>query len=226
MIPIIHTYKGLLLQSLGQTLLLTLLSLIFAFIIRLVFGLLSVSKSKILNCISTIYVDGIRGIPLIVLAYFIYFGIPAAIKAVGFTDFKMSALVAGTISLSMNAGAYMAEIFRAGIQSVDKGQMEAARSLGLSYGKSMKKVILPQAIRTMIPSIINQFIISLKDTSILSVIGFPELTKAGNIIVGNTFKALQVWGIIAIMYMVVIITLSRIAKRIERRINVGKLEAN
>ena len=226
MISIIQTYKVMLLQSLGQTLLLTLLSLIFAFIIGLIFGLMNVSKSKILNCIGTIYVDGIRGVPLIVLAYFIYFGIPAAVKAIGFTNFKLTALVAGTISLSMNAGAYMAEIFRAGIQSVDKGQMEAARSLGLSYGKSMRKVILPQAIRTMIPSIINQFIISLKDTSILSVIGFPELTKAGNIIVGNTFKALQVWGIVAVMYMVVIITLSRVAKRIERRINVGKLEAN
>ena len=226
MISIIQTYKVMLLQSLGQTLLLTLLSLIFAFIIGLIFGLMNVSKSKILNCIGTIYVDGIRGVPLIVLAYFIYFGIPAAVKAIGFTDFKLTALVAGTISLSMNAGAYMAEIFRAGIQSVDKGQMEAARSLGLSYGKSMRKVILPQAIRTMIPSIINQFIISLKDTSILSVIGFPELTKAGNIIVDNTFKALQVWGIVAVMYMVVIITLSRVAKRIERRINVGKLEAN
>lgn len=226
MISIIQTYKVMLLQSLGQTLLLTLLSLIFAFIIGLIFGLMNVSKSKILNCIGTIYVDGIRGVPLIVLAYFIYFGIPAAVKAIGFTDFKLTALVAGTISLSMNAGAYMAEIFRAGIQSVDKGQMEAARSLGLSYGKSMRKVILPQAICTMIPSIINQFIISLKDTSILSVIGFPELTKAGNIIVGNTFKALQVWGIVAVMYMVVIITLSRVAKRIERRINVGKLEAN
>ena len=226
MISIIQTYKVMLLQSLGQTLLLTLLSLIFAFIIGLIFGLMNVSKSKILNCIGTIYVDGIRGVPLIVLAYFIYFGNPAAVKAIGLTDFKLTALVAGTISLSMNAGAYMAEIFRAGIQSVDKGQMEAARSLGLSYGKSMRKVILPQAIRTMIPSIINQFIISLKDTSILSVIGFPELTKAGNIIVGNTFKALQVWGIVAVMYMVVIITLSRVAKRIERRINVGKLEAN
>ena len=226
MISIIQTYKVMLLQSLGQTRLLSLLSLIFAFIIGLIFGLMNVSKSKILNCIGTIYVDGIRGVPLIVLAYFIYFGIPAAVKAIGFTDFKLTALVAGTISLSMNAGAYMAEIFRAGIQSVDKGQMEAARSLGLSYGKSMRKVILPQAIRTMIPSIINQFIISLKDTSILSVIGFPELTKAGNIIVGNTFKALQVWGIVAVMYMVVIITLSRVAKRIERRINVGKLEAN
>ena len=226
MISIIQTYKVMLLQSLGQTLLLTLLSLIFALIIGLIFGLMNVSKSRILNCIGTIYVDGIRGVPLIVLAYFIYFGIPAAVKAVGFSNFKLTALVAGTISLSMNAGAYMAEIFRAGIQSVDKGQMEAARSLGLSYGKSMRKVILPQAIRTMIPSIINQFIISLKDTSILSVIGFPELTKAGNIIVGNTFKALQVWGIVAVMYMVVIITLSRVAKRIERRINVGKLEAN
>ena len=122
----------------------------------------------------------------------------------------------------MNAGAYMAEIFRAGIQSVDKGQMEAARSLGLGYGKAMQKVVLPQAIRTMVPSIINQFIISLKDTSILSVIGFPELTKAGNIIVGNTFAVAQVWGVVAIMYMIVITVLSKIAKRIERRLNVGK----
>jgi ABC-type amino acid transport system permease subunit len=115
----------------------------------------------------------------------------------------------------------MSEIFRAGIQSVDKGQMEAARSLGLGYGKSMQRVVLPQAIRTMIPSIINQFIISLKDTSILSVIGFPELTKAGNIIVGNTFNALGVWGIVAIMYMVVIVTLSHLAKAVERKVNVG-----
>lgn len=121
----------------------------------------------------------------------------------------------------MNAGAYMAEIFRAGIQSVDKGQMEAARSLGLPYGKAMRRVVLPQAIKTMIPAIISQFIISLKDTSILSVIGFPELTKAGNIIVGNTFAALQVWGIVALMYMAVIVTLSRLAKKLERRMNVG-----
>ena len=97
MISIIQTYKVMLLQSLGQTLLLTLLSLIFAFIIGLIFGLMNVSKSKILNCIGTIYVDGIRGVPLIVLAYFIYFGIPAAVKAIGFTDFKLTALVAGTI---------------------------------------------------------------------------------------------------------------------------------
>lgn len=222
MISIIQTYKVMLLQSLGQTLLLTLLSLIFAFIIGLIFGLMNVSKSKILNCIGTIYVDGIRGVPLIVLAYFIYFGIPAAVKAIGFTDFKLTALVAGTISLSMNAGAYMAEIFRAGIQSVDKGQMEAARSLGLSYGKSMRKVILPQAIRTMIPSIINQFIISLKDTSILSVIGFPELVNTAKSVVSITFKSLQVWGVVAVMYLIVILALSKLAKILERRLNRGR----
>ena len=222
MAAILKTYSGMLLESLGQTMLLTLLSLAFAFVIGLIFGLMNVSKSKVLNFIGTLYVDAVRGVPLIVLAYFIYFGVPAGVKAMGVASFKLSALQAGTIALSMNAGAYMAEIFRAGIQSVDKGQMEAARSLGLGYGKAMQKVILPQAIRTMVPSIINQFIISLKDTSILSVIGFPELTKAGNIIVGNTFKVLEVCAIVAIMYMIVITILSKLAKRIERRLNVGK----
>lgn len=221
MIDILQTYSSMLLKALGQTLLLTLLSLIFAFIIGLVFGMMSVGKKRVLNVISTIYVDGIRGIPLIVLAYFIYFGAPALIKSLGASNFRMTALVAGTIALSLNAGAYMAEIFRAGIQSVDIGQVEAARSLGLGYARTMQRVVLPQAIRTMIPSIINQFIISLKDTSILSVIGFPELTKAGNIIVGNTFATAETWGIIAVMYLIVIVTLSRIAKAFERRLNVG-----
>ena len=140
----------------------------------------------------------------------------------GIQDFRLSALQAGTIALSMNCGAYMAEIIRAGIECVDKGQMEASRSLGLSYGKSMRLVVIPQAIRTMIPSIINQFIITLKDTSILSVIGFPELTNMGKTIAGNTFKSLQTWAIVGIMYMVIIITLSKIAKKIERRIKRGR----
>ena len=169
-----------------------------------------------------IYVDAVRGVPLIVLAYFIYFGVPSGMKMMGATDFRLSALQAGTIALAMNCGAYMAEIIRAGIQSVDKGQMEASRSLGLSYAKSMRLVILPQAIRTMVPSIINQFIITLKDTSILSVIGFPELTNMGKTIAGNTFKSLQTWAIVGIMYMIVIIALSKLAKRIERRIDRGR----
>ena len=211
---IIDTYAGMLIGAMGKTLLLTLLSLFFAMIIGMIFALMNVGKNRV-------YVDAVRGVPLIVLAYFIYFGVPAGMKTI-FPEFRLSALQAGTIALAMNCGAYMAEIIRAGIESVDKGQMEASRSLGLTYGKSMRLVVLPQAIRTMIPSIINQFIITLKDTSILSVIGFPELTNMGKTISGNTFKSLETWAIVGVMYMVVIVTLSKVAKRIERRVNRGR----
>lgn len=222
MAMIIQTYGTMMIRALGQTLLLTLLSLVFAMVIGMIFGLMNVGHNRLLNCIGTVYVDAVRGVPLIVLAYFIYFGVPAGIQGIGFTNFRLNALQAGTIALSMNCGAYMAEIIRAGIQSVDRGQMEASRSLGLSYGASMRLVVIPQAIRTMIPSIINQFIITLKDTSILSVIGFPELTNVGKTIMGNTFKNLQTWAIIGVMYMVVIITLSKVSKKIERRVNRGR----
>ena len=222
MAAIVQVYWNMLLSAMGKTLLLTLLSLIFAMIIGMIFALMNVGKNRAFNLIGTVYVDAVRGVPLIVLAYFIYFGVPSGIKMLGIQDFRLTALQAGTIALSMNCGAYMAEIIRAGIESVDKGQMEASRSLGLSYAKSMRLVVIPQAIRTMIPSIINQFIITLKDTSILSVIGFPELTNMGKTISGNTFKPLKAWAIVGVMYMVVIITLSKVAKKIERRIQRGR----
>ena len=221
MFGIFKQYLFMLLASLGNTLLLALFALIFAMLIGLFFALLNVSRNRILNAIGTVYVDAIRGVPLIVLAFFIYFGVPQGIKV--FVDgFRLPALQAGTIALAMNCGAYMAEIFRAGIESIDKGQMEAARSLGLSYGTSMRRVILPQAFKVMIPSIINQFIITLKDTSILSVIGYPELTNKGRRIAGNTFRSLETWAIVGILYMVVIVSLSRAAKALERRIKVNE----
>ncbi|MCQ2604773.1 MAG: amino acid ABC transporter permease [Spirochaetia bacterium] len=220
MISILQNYSAMLMKALGYTMVLTFLALIFAMIIGLIFALMNVSHSKILNFIGTVYVDAIRGVPLIVLAFFIYFGVPQAFKMMGINNFRLPALQAGTIALSMNCGAEMAEIFRAGIESIDKGQMEACRSLGLTYATSMKSVILPQAFKVMIPSIINQFIITLKDTSILSVIGYPELTNMGRTIAGNTFLSLQTWGIVGIMYMIVIITLSKVAKRIERKIKI------
>ena len=222
MISIIEAYGSMLLGALGKTLLLTLLSLVFAMIIGMIIALMNVGKNRIFNFIGTVYVDAVRGVPLIVLAFFIYFGLPAGVKLMGAQDFRLTALQAGTIALAMNCGAYMAEIIRAGIESVDRGQMEASRSLGLNYGRSMRLVVLPQAIRTMIPSIINQFIITLKDTSILSVIGFPELTNMGKTISGNTLKSLETWAIVGFMYMVVIITLSKVAKKVERRINRGR----
>ncbi len=224
MLKILNNYSGMLAEYLGTTLIITIIAMLFALLIGLIFGLLNISKSKILNILGTIYVDGVRGVPLIVLAFFIYFGIPMAIqniKFLGMPHFKFDAVAAGIIALSLNAGAYMAEIFRGGIQSIDKGQMEAARSLGLSYGKSMRRIVIPQAIRVMIPSFVNQFIISLKDTSILSVIGIKELTSAGNNIVQNTYDALGAWAIIGIIYMIVIISLSRLAKLLERRMRRG-----
>lgn len=205
-----------LLAAMGKTMELTFLSLVFASFVGLFFGLLNVSKRKIFHVIANVYIDCVRGVPLIVLAFFVYFGIPMAL------GIRLSALTAGIISLSLNAGAYMAEIVRAGIQSVDKGQMEAARSLGLPYGTAMRRVVLPQAVKTMIPSIINQFIITLKDTSILSVIGFPELVKAGQIVIARNFETFRMWAIIAVMYLIVITTLSKVARALERKVSYGK----
>ena len=223
LVTILSRYGALLVEAMGQTLLLALCGLFFACILGLFFGLLSVLRSRVCNIISTIFVDIIRGLPMIVLAFFIYFGVPQFVNNLlpggGFT---LSALQAGTAALALNCGAYMSEIIRAGIQSVDKGQMEAARSLGLPYWKAMRKVVLPQAIRTMIPSIINQFIITLKDTSILSVIGFPELVNSAKNVVANTMRPLEVWFIVGVMYLIVITILSRVAKLLERRLNRGR----
>lgn len=223
MIRIVTAYGGLLLRAMGQTLLLALLGLVFACIIGLVVGLMNVVKNRPCNIIATLFVDIVRGVPMIVLAYFVYFGVPYLWNTIlNIGGMNLTALQAGTVCLALNCGAYMAEIIRAGIQSVDKGQMEAARSLGLPYWKAMQKVVLPQAIKTMIPSIINQFIITLKDTSILSVIGFPELVNTAKNVVANTFMSFQTWIIVGIMYLIVITILSRTAKALERRMNRGR----
>lgn len=222
MADIISVYGKLLLEAMGQTLIMAFYSLIFASIIGLIFGMLSVLKSKVCNVIAHVFVDIIRGVPMIVLAFFVFFGIPYALKNFLHSTFTFTALQAGIICLSLNCGAYMSEIIRAGIQSVDIGQMEAARSLGIPYWKAMQKVVLPQAIRTMIPSIINQFIITLKDTSILSVIGFPELVNAAQNVIAINFKSFQVWFLVGLMYLIVITILSKIAKALERRMNRGR----
>ncbi len=223
MARIITVYGTLLLGAFGRTLLLALLGLFFACFIGLFFGILGVVGNKACNIISQIFVDIIRGVPMIVLAFFVYFGVPYLFNnIIGGFNVNLTALRAGTICLALNCGAYMAEIVRAGIQSVDIGQMEAARSLGLTYGMAMRKVVLPQAIKTMIPTFINQFIITLKDTSILSVIGFPELVNTAKNVQANTFMSFQTWAIVAVMYLIVITLLSRSAKVLERRLAVDR----
>ena len=216
---IITVYGPLLFTAMGQTLLLALYGLLFACVIGLIVGMMSVMRSGVCRLIAAIFVNLIRGVPMIVLAYLIYFGVPYLWNSIlGIGGMTLTALTAGTICLALNCGAYMAEIIRAGIQSVDKGQMEAARSLGLPWWRAMYRVVMPQAIKTMIPSIINQFIITLKDTSILSVIGFPELVNTAKNVVSATFMSFQTWIIVGLMYLVVILILQQVAKVLERRL--------
>lgn len=195
----------------AMTLQVTTISLFIALVIGLLMGLLRISNNKVLQFIAAIYINIIRGTPLLIQILFIYFGLPMAF---GFT---LSAFAAGIIALSINAGAYFVEIFRAGIESIDPGQMEAGRSLGFTYGQTMRLIILPQAIRRMIPAFVNQFIIGLKDTSLLSVIGIGELTMRGQSIYAMNFRAFEILTAVAAFYFVMTYLLSKLAQRLERR---------
>lgn len=210
--------------ALGETLKLAAVSLVFATILGVVFGLFKVSGNNLLKVIANLYIDIIRGTPLMVQAMIIMYGLSQLLRPLGFSwNLYGGSETAGIVTLSLNAGAYMAEIIRGGIEAVDKGQMEAGRSLGLSYGKTMRKIILPQAFRTMMPSIINQFIISLKDTSIISLIGPRELMQNGKIIAANnSSKVMAVWIAVALFYLVLCTVLSKLAKVVERKVAYGR----
>lgn len=201
----------LLLEGSVVTLKLVVISLIIAMVIGLISGLMSTSLNRLLRLVATLYVDIIRGTPLLVQVYFIYFGLPV------FLDMRIPAMTAGIIAISLNAGAYISEIFRAGINSISNGQHEAARSLGLTRFQTMRLVVLPQATRRMIPTFVNQFIITIKDTSLLSAIGIAELTQSGEIIISSNFRAFEIWGVVGIFYLIIIVLLSRVSRLIERR---------
>ncbi|WP_427042802.1 amino acid ABC transporter permease [Fusobacterium sp. SB021] len=223
-VKILTKYFPSLVGALMETVKLSVLSLVFALILGVFFGLFRISKNKFLRGTATAYVEIIRGTPLMVQAFIIYYGIAQVLKPTGFSWAEIGgAFIAGTVTLSLNAGAFMAEIIRGGIEAVDIGQMEAARSLGLSYTQALRKVILPQAFRIMLPSIINQCITSLKDTSILSVIGIRELTMSGKILAGNsTSLVMAIWIVIAMFYFAVCFALSLGAKYLEVRLKYGK----
>lgn len=222
-----------LLDGLRLTLIITFFSLVFSTLIGIGIGYLRSLTTKqknfynllikILQFLAKEYIDIIRGTPLIVQAFFFYLAlVPLLINPLIkiWVPGGMSAEVAGIIIISLNAGAYMAEIFRAGIQAIDKGQMEAARSLGLPYKHAMRKVILPQAVKNMIPTILNQFIISLKDTSLLTIIGVPELTGNGKTISASNYKYFETYLIVGIMYYIIIKVLSFIFNKVEEKLNV------
>lgn len=213
-----NNYKQLL-AGLGITLSLAILSFIIAMVIGIIFGMFSVSPYKSLRIIAEIFVDVIRGIPLMILAAFIFWGIPNLIESMTGHQSPINDFVAGTIALSLNAAAYISEIVRGGIQAVPVGQMEASRSLGISYNKTMRKIILPQATKLMLPNFVNQFVIALKDTTIVSAIGLVELFQTGKIIIARNYQSFKMYAILAVFYLVIITLLTRLAKRLEKRIN-------
>ena len=223
-IDLIIRYFPSFMDALVMTLKLAVCSLLFATVLGVIFSLFTVSNIKPLQAISAIYIDIIRGTPLLVQTFIIYYGLAGVLRPTGFAWANIGGpFTAGVVALSLNAGAYMAEIIRGGIEAVDKGQVEAARSLGLSYGKAMRKIILPQAFLTMLPSVINQFIITLKDTSLISIIGIRELTQNGKIIAANTSALVMgVWVMVAVYYLIICTILAKIAKVVERKISYGR----
>ena len=212
-----NNYKQLL-TGLGITLSLALISFAIAIVIGIIFGMFSVSPYKSLRLISEIFVDVIRGIPLMILAAFIFWGIPNFIESLTGQQSPINDFVAGTIALSLNSAAYIAEIVRGGIKAVPIGQMEASRSLGISYSKTMRKIVLPQATKLMLPNFVNQFVIALKDTTIVSAIGLVELFQTGKIIIARNYQSFKMYAILAVFYLVIITLLTRLAKRLEKRI--------
>ena len=199
-------------EGLKMTIAMTVCSLILGILVGLLSCFCSISKSFILNKLSGAYLSIIRGTPLMVQATFIYFGLNAAL------NMPITSFTASIIVLMLNSGAYLSEIFRSGISAINKGQMEAARSLGLPHGVAMRKIILPQAFRIVIPSVTNQFIITLKDTSILSVIGVAEMMRQSQQLIANNFRAFETYAIVAVWYYVLVIILTKLFKLLERRL--------
>ncbi|MDR2517369.1 MAG: amino acid ABC transporter permease [Spirochaetaceae bacterium] len=198
----------------------TVAALVIAVILGLFTCLAGLSRILPLRLCARFYIWAVRGTPLLVQTFFVYFGIPQLVQSFG-ADFRLSPMAAGIITLSLNAAAYIAEIFRGGIQAIDYGQMEAARSLGLSHNRAMFRIILPQAVRVSIPAMVNQFIISLKDTSIVSVISLAEIVYEAKIYIGRTMQSFATWTIVGLVYLVIITVLSYISRHVEKRLDYG-----
>ncbi|MDY0247377.1 MAG: amino acid ABC transporter permease, partial [Methanosarcina mazei] len=197
----------------------------FAIFFGLILGTIAafgkLSRRSVFRIPSSIYVDFIRGTPLFVQILLFYYGIPGLIIGITGEPFRIDPILAGIAVCSINSGAYNAEIVRAGIKSVDRGQMEAARSLGMTEGQAMKEVIMPQAVRLIIPPLGNEFIALLKDSSLLAVISVHELSKNGMLYVSKTFAAFPTYISVAFVYLALTMGISRVLNHIERRLGVS-----
>lgn len=199
-----------LLKATSITLFLAVVSMAIGLVLGLFTALMRISKNALLYRIASVYVSAIRGTPLLVQIYLVYFGLPQI-------GIEFSALLSGIVALSLNSGAYLSESFRAAILSIDGGQTEAAHSLGMTYGQTMRRIILPQSIRTAIPTIGNEYIGLIKDTSLVSVITVTELLYQTTLIVAKTFRPLSLYMAAAVIYWVVCTIFVYIINKIEKR---------
>jgi arginine/lysine/histidine/glutamine transport system substrate-binding/permease protein len=200
------------------TLQLTALAVVFGSIGGVALGIARLSKSGLLRLSSRIYIDFFRGTPLLIQLLIIYFGTPPIFKALG-SDFTFGRGTAAVIGLSLNSAAYLAEIVRAGIQSIEPGQKEAAESLGLGPAQTMQYVIFPQALRRMIPPLGNEFITLLKDTSLVAFIGYQDLLRQGQLIVATTFRPFAIYITVAFIYLAMTILSSQAFSWLERKMD-------
>ena len=208
----------LLANGLQMTAFVTVISLLLALFVGIFACLMNMSKIAPLRGIAKFYIWIIRGTPMLVQGFYVYFAMPQLIQLVTGTNFRIDVVTATVFTMTLNAGAYMSEIFRGSIQSVDKGQMEAARSLGVGYAPSMTKIIIPQAIRICLPSLVNQVIITLKDSTIMYAIGLPEIMNQAKVYVGRTFNSFSTYTLVALIFLVVTSLLMVASSALEKRI--------
>ncbi len=203
----------LLIAGAGITIQITAISVGLGMIIGMFVGIARICNVKLLRVLATVYIDFLRGTPLLVQIFLIYFALPMVLGQ------RVDPFIAAITACGINSGAYIAEIFRAGIQAIDEGQMEAGRSLGMSWVQTMRYIIVPQAFKNIVPPLGNEFIALLKDSSLVSVIGFEELTRRGQLIIARTYGSLEIWITVAVIYLIMTLTISRLVSYIEKRLD-------
>ena len=211
----LQKYYGFFIDGTSITLFLSFFGVALGVMLGVLLALMKLSKNILLKSFSTAYIELVRGTPLLVQLYIIYYGLPRLV-GLDFGDITL-----GIVAISLNSAAYVAEIIRAGIQSIDKGQMEAARSLGMPHNMAMKNIIIPQAFKNILPALGNEFIVLIKESSIVSVVGIHDLMYNADTVRGNTYLPFEPLIIAALIYFVITFILSKLLGLLERRMRAG-----
>ena len=206
------TNLSFLISGITTTIYISTISIVIAMVVGLLVAIPAITKNKYLSYINVFYVEVVRSVPLLVLILWVYYGLPIL------TGFSFSPFVSGIIALSISESAFMAEIFRGGINAIKKTQWEAATSLGLNFSKKLKLVILPQAFKVILPALGNQFVYVLKMSSLVSIIGISDLTRKANELVVSTYRPLEIYTFLILEYLILILIVSYFVRKLEKKL--------